>query len=332
MASTRSRRRRGDRRRPVGSTGGGGSVGAVTLPTVTREAPPDHGAGGRTGGGAVPRIVRVRTVLLMSGEPVALGSDAPRVVFGEEEKAAGAWAGRRTLQLDGQPAFELSFWCGTCQLLFRRLEGANETVSMAELQATLDDGLDHLDDLVVMSFAALLDRGAYLPILSEVTPRLQAPGGRGLLREEQTDTGGWTPSGACPCTRGRRTTARSRPGRRWGPPVRVRRADGAADLERRRPRQPLRRPAARGLAPTAVAVAVLDICEPAVDEGTDHYEHWGLTHFLLDGHHKFEAAAGIGRPLRLLSLVSVGASLATPEQVARIPSLLSAPPRRRPRP
>ncbi len=53
----------------------------------------------------------------------------------------------------------------------------------------------------------------------------------------------------------------------------------------------------------------------------DYYAHWALTHFLLDGHHKMEAAAREGRPLRLLSLLAVEASLATPELVMRVPEL-----------
>lgn len=75
--------------------------------------------------------------------------------------------------------------------------------------------------------------------------------------------------------------------------------------------------------PMAVAVSTLDVCAPAVDDGTDHYAHWGLTHFLLDGHHKLQAAAESGRPLRLLSLLSIDASLATAEEVGRVPELRS---------
>jgi hypothetical protein len=82
--------------------------------------------------------------------------------------------------------------------------------------------------------------------------------------------------------------------------------------------------------PTAVAVSLLDVCAPAVSpEGTEWYEHWCLTHFLLDGHHKIEAAARSGRPLRLLSLLSVDGSLATPQQLTEVPSLLSQPAARR---
>ena len=71
--------------------------------------------------------------------------------------------------------------------------------------------------------------------------------------------------------------------------------------------------------PTAVAVTTLDVCEPAVyEEGRDTFAHWAVTHFLLDGHHKVEAAARVGKSLRLLSLLSIDGSLARPEDLARL--------------
>ena len=79
-----------------------------------------------------------------------------------------------------------------------------------------------------------------------------------------------------------------------------------------------------GVTPTAVALSTLDVCQPAVDdESTDYYVHWGLSHFLLDGHHKLEAAARSGRPVRLLALVSLDGGLVSFEGVARIPELLA---------
>ena len=84
--------------------------------------------------------------------------------------------------------------------------------------------------------------------------------------------------------------------------------------------------------PTAVAVSTLDVSQPANRAGPDYYSHWGLSHFLLDGHHKLEAAAQIGRPMQLLSFLSVDASLATAEQVHSVPELRTRPVSRRPEP
>ncbi|MFE5480986.1 hypothetical protein [Streptomyces sp. NPDC056527] len=46
-----------------------------------------------------------------------------------------------------------------------------------------------------------------------------------------------------------------------------------------------------------------------------------MTHFLRDGHHKLEAAATAGRPVRILSLLALGKSLAEPADCARLPAL-----------
>jgi hypothetical protein len=69
---------------------------------------------------------------------------------------------------------------------------------------------------------------------------------------------------------------------------------------------------------TAVAYSLLDVVQPAMEEGEDYYEHWILTHFLLDGHHKMEAAAAVGRPVRLLSLVDESSSLASREDLTAL--------------
>lgn len=76
---------------------------------------------------------------------------------------------------------------------------------------------------------------------------------------------------------------------------------------------------------TAVAYSLLDVLQPAMDEGEDYYEHWVLSHFLLDGHHKVEAAASAGRPIRLLSLVDERISIAAPEDLTTMIQARSQP-------
>lgn len=72
-------------------------------------------------------------------------------------------------------------------------------------------------------------------------------------------------------------------------------------------------------------MSLLDVCQPAVDDDSrDYFAHWALTHFLLDGHHKVAAAAEAGASLQLLSLLSVDASLASPDQVTPIPTVRAA--------
>ncbi|WP_345671388.1 hypothetical protein [Streptomyces similanensis] len=80
-----------------------------------------------------------------------------------------------------------------------------------------------------------------------------------------------------------------------------------------------------GTVPTAVAISTLDVCQSALGLADDPAAHWGLTHFLLDGHHKLEAAATAGRPVRLLSLLALGESLARADDAARLPALRAQP-------
>jgi hypothetical protein len=252
--------------------------------------------------------------------------------FGEESKAEGAWAGRRLLWLGEQPAFELTYWCGTCPVTFERLKGANGTLSIPELEHRLSQGLDKIDPDVLVSFAELLPADSYLPMLLSVHPRLVTPVGDGdYFANEQVATWGidgfWglPPNPRTPYYRTFETPVDD--GHlyefvvpmvppTWNDRTRVEQYALALESSSR---------------PTVVAVSTLDISQPAMaGESVDYYQHWALTHFVLDGHHKLEAAARTGRPLQLLALISLGGSLAAESDVVRLPELRTNDPRRRP--
>lgn len=271
-----------------------------------------------------------RFVLIDSGEPRRLGVPAPeaRLRFETEQRAAGGGPGRRLLVVDGEPAFELSFWCGTCPLLFRRLEAARQTLSLEGVQQTLTGALAHPDDGgVIDAFGSLLPEGEYLPVLLSVEPRLVVPGQEGdYFSGEQVATWGLDQFWGLPeypHTPYYRTfeTTVDRSAHLYEfvvpmvPPTwnTRERVEEYAELMD------------RATVPTAVAVSTLDMCEPASGLPADHYRHWGLTHFLLDGHHKMETAATIGRPVQLLSLLALGEGLAGPEACARLPALRAQP-------
>ncbi|MBX3314590.1 MAG: hypothetical protein KF906_09745 [Actinobacteria bacterium] len=263
--------------------------------------------------------------------PVELGSSTPRVVFGERRKSQNEWAGRRLLMVDDEPAFELSFWCGTCQFLFERLEGSNQTLSLEGVQDVLNRGLTDLDPLVLGAFGELVAPGRYLPMLLEVEPRLVRPSDPDdYFSTEQLATWGPEPFWDLP------VYPRTPYYRSFSTEV-----DGGAHLyefivplvppswnERGRVDDYLRELRESSL-PTAVAVTTLDVCAPAVERGPDYYDHWGLTHFLLDGHHKVEAAADGGHRLQLLALVSLDGSLADEAEVLQLPEVRGRPARRR---
>ncbi|MFB6674399.1 hypothetical protein ACFCWG_18730 [Streptomyces sp. NPDC056390] len=263
------------------------------------------------------------------GDPRRLGVPASeaRLRIDAEPPKLGTGPGRRVLAVDGEPAFELSFWCGSCQFLFRRLEGAHEKLSLESMQERLAGQLPDLDGGVLDAFGTLLPEGDYLPLLLSVEPHLVVPGQEGdYFSHEQVATWGLDAFWGLPeypHTPYYRTfeTAVDDEAHLYEfvvpmvPPTwndRERVEEYAEQME-------------RGLVPTAVAVSTLDVCVPALDRSTDYYTHWGLTHFLLDGHHKLEAAASAGRPVQLLSLLALGDCLAEARDRDRLAALRSQP-------
>lgn len=268
--------------------------------------------------------------MIKTGDPRGLGasSSEARLQFDTELQELGGGPRRRLLMVDDEPAFELSFYCGTCPLLFRRLETAREKLSLESVQERLTGALaDPNDGGVIEAFGALLPEGEYLPLLLDVEPRLVVPGKEGdYFSGEQVTTWGIDQFWGLPeypHTPYYRTfeTAVDEDAHLYEfvvpmvPPTwneRERVEEYIALMERE-------------TVPTAVAISTLDVCQPAIDQGGDYFVHWGLTHFLLDGHHKLEAAATVGRTVRLLSLLTLDESLAGAENAARLPALRAQP-------
>ncbi|MGW0656264.1 hypothetical protein ACWD4T_47330, partial [Streptomyces umbrinus] len=249
--------------------------------------------------------------MIRLGEPRSLGVPAPeaRLHFDTELQEVGGGPRRRLLMVDDEPAFELSFYCGTCPLLFRRLETATQKLSLESVQDRLAGALEDPDDGgVIEAFGALLPEGEYLPLLLDVEPRLVVPGRQGdYFSGEQVATWGINQFWGLPeypHTPYYRTFETA--------------VDADAHLyefvvpmvpptwnERERVEEYVAL-MGRGTVPTAVAISTLDVCQPSLGLADDPSTHWGLTHFLLDGHHKLEAAATAGRPVRILSLLALG--------------------------
>lgn len=97
--------------------------------------------------------------VLAVGSIVDLGvsDDRATVWFGKDPRDEGS----RFLHLQENPAFELSFWCGTCAFLFQRQEGPNQTVSLEEFQTRLAEGLGEVDSEIVRTFGELLGADSY---------------------------------------------------------------------------------------------------------------------------------------------------------------------------
>jgi hypothetical protein len=245
------------------------------------------------------------------------------------EPAPGTAFPPRRLTLRESPVFDLNLWCGTCPALFKKLNEP-ETADLGLANDLLNAGLATIAEDVLRAYQAALPRSDYTVLLLEVTPDLVLPGGSAdYFSNEQVTTWGVDPGAG----------AADDPGtpyyRTFETPVRT----DAHLYEFIVPMVPPRwNDAARvseyatsdGHSPaTAVAYSLLDVLQPAMDEGEDYYEHWVLTHFLLDGHHKVEGAAATGRPIRLLSLVDERISIASPEDLKTMVKVRSQPRRSR---
>lgn len=241
---------------------------------------------------------------------------APDAVIGfAQGSAKNPWL-ERFLTINGVAGYLLAYSCGTCGLVLRRQPGTPPLqISAQAVRDRLNHGLADLDPEVIEAFGTRLPQDDYLVMLLEVRPVLVEPGSpQDYFAAEQPRL--WTqdrldePEGTEPAN-----TAYYRLGDQ---PI----------GERHRlfqfavPMQPLdtmeqttlARYADTGESGTAVALGVLDISGPYFSDR----EHWGLFHFLLDGHHKLLAAARSGQAVRLLSFVSTGHSPATEDQLRRL--------------
>ncbi|PVM93912.1 hypothetical protein [Caulobacter endophyticus] len=79
---------------------------------------------------------------------------------------------------------------------------------------------------------------------------------------------------------------------------------------------------ADGHEPTALAISVLDA------KTAEEQAHWCLAHYLLDGHHKVEAAVRMGRPITLISFLAHEKGVSSSDQIAKARAVLGG---RRPR-
>ena len=281
---------------------------------------------------------------VLAHEELTLGTSTPRLAV---DRTMGIV---RYLTIDGVRAYHLSYACGTCGIVLRREPGAPVGALDAEqVRDRLNSGLDHLHPEVVDAFSRQLPYGPYLVMLMDVQPRLVQPGTAddyfvaevpGLWAEDEgggatvayyrfgerrIDENNQLFQFAVPLTdrldpdtvahyattAGHPTAGDSAAG---GPTAAGDPAVGrSAAVSHAAVGHPAAgRPVVAGR-PTAVSLAFLDVEGP----WDSRVRHWGLTHYLLDGHHKM--AAG---PVRILTFVAMAESVATDDELRRLPTLL----------
>jgi hypothetical protein len=238
------------------------------------------------------------------------------------------------LMVAGERVFEYGCPCGTCGVLFRKVGSTTRRVSDAEALQLLGS-LDSVpSDDALRRLARVLEPGTYHPVVLEGMVRLVAPGASDdyFSTDVVRLTGLEPPDYKEPASPGTSyyrfgsDGELDRTGRTSGPHKALVTAvvmplHEPSQLSRERVEYWKRQQIA-GAGLTAFAVSVIDNQAPAMSSADSTYpyeEQFLLTNCLLDGHHRIQAAAELGVPVRILSLLSEKASLvANPEDFTAV--------------
>ncbi|HEY9219431.1 MAG TPA: hypothetical protein VIO94_15395 [Phenylobacterium sp.] len=219
----------------------------------------------------------------------------------------------RYLTINGDHAYEIGNVCNTCAFFFERKAGAVEGLDVGELAEALETGLRSLDRTLTSRLAEMLPAGSYETLLLRSVIRAVKLGEPGdyFVDEQMQNWGldgfwGLPHSPRVPYYRaGVRRMPKSALLFEFVIPMYPRNWLNADRV------QHYRRLFDEGREPTAVAVSVLDIKQPA----DSRVAHWCLAHYVLDGHHKLEAASLSGRPMTLISFLATTQGVSSSEEI-----------------
>jgi len=266
-----------------------------------------------------------------TGEGI-IGFDPWRTSGPEYEADHNLWYA--ALTVSGKRIFQYGCPCGTCGITFKKVASSANRVSDAEA-ADLLGALDHVpSQFALRRLARILPKGTYHLAVIETPVRLVTPGARDdyfatdVVRlfgleppeyEKPQDPG--TPYYRLGSDH---ELAVPHPGGEI-PVIRYSYPAGTTKTLLTQIVMPLQDPATlerdrveywkaksrAGYPLTAFAVSVLDNQSPADRKGDKDYPYEGqmlLTHCLLDGHHRVQAASETDSPVRILTLLAPFAS------------------------
>lgn len=218
----------------------------------------------------------------------------------------------RFISFEGEKLFHIGNICGTCEFFFHRvLDRFVPSFEIDSIRSALESGIGSLNGPAT-AFAELLPDGEYVAALFEVQPKQagteQAPdyfteeqrlAWRGESEGESEAAGGYYRGESRLLSPGEMLFEFLIP---------------LYDAEKLDPArvEHYRRLIRSGLQPTSVAIGVLDVKEsqswPEIDGREQKPEcpsHWCFANYLLDGHHKVRASSLEGKPISLLTFISL---------------------------
>lgn len=242
-----------------------------------------------------------------------------RSLLSFQTTGGGSWkVWDRYLAIDGKKAYHIGNICGTCNFFFERLNGANQKVSPKVIIEALSNGRITIDSAEYVEIEKLFPVGKYVVLSLSIHPRyvqLGTPDDYFMTEDIQT----WGVDSF------------------WGLPHYpkthyYRETDLVVDDRRRiyifvipmvpqnwLDEETLRsyeQKFNRDTIPTAIAISHLDIKEPADwREGQKHTQHICFANYLLDGHHKIAISAKLGKPVNLMTFLSLENSIAEADKI-----------------
>jgi len=242
-------------------------------------------------------------------------------IIGFENTGGGDWiVWDRYICIDGKKAYHIGNICGTCEFLFERMDGANQTVSPGELSHRFKEGLKDLEQGFLDKIDALIPKGNYIVSIMEIEPRMAQLGSiDDYFFNEQVGSWGIDPFWGLP----------HYPKVKYYRGIDSKLSATDAFYEFIIPMIPqnwlneetintYREDIKSGKKPTALAISVLDI-KAYYDRGINH---WCMAHYVIDGHHKVYASCLEGKPITLLSFLALGQGVSTDIEVEKLLNMI----------
>jgi hypothetical protein len=251
------------------------------------------------------------------------GSQSPLTFATEGGELWKEWD--RYLLLDGKKAYHIGNICGTCSFFFERLGGANASVNPPQVIADLTKGLNSVTSSAVNQIQKIIPDGSYIVSLNQAFISLTVPGSTSdYFVKEQVELWGLDPFFGLPhypkteyYRSGMQTFSKTSCLFEFVIPM-----FPHSWLDKQR-LQEMSSLLESGSEPTAIALSVLDVKQPADWTGDPTVtEHWCLAHYLIDGHHKAYAASQCNRPITLLSFLALGEGVSSEKQKLTIVKMM----------